>query len=188
MTPAIIWGAGNLGRALARTMAATRAFEVVAVVETDPSARGRRLSDLVPGLRFDAPIHPTIADCASLGPATVFHATTSAPGPVMQQVLAAIDAGHSVISAAEWLFHPWLRFGGQAAALDAAARAANVRVLGCGINPGFCFETLPILLARTLHGITGLDIRRVSDASGVGPSDFAHLGFGLPEEAFFEAV
>ena len=86
------------------------------------------------------------------------------------------------------MFHPWLRFGGEAATLHTAARRHGTHVLGCVINPGFCFESLPLLLLRTVHGVRSIEVRRTSDVGGIGPSDFAHLGFGLDATTFAARV
>ena len=184
MKPAIIWGFGQLGTALASAIEASPHFALAGVVDHDPAA-ATRLSNFV-GSGPLVPFHPSIADVTE--PAVVFHATTSAPDLATAQVLAAIQAGHSVLSAAEWLFHPWLRFADEGAALDASARERGLHVLGCGINPGFCFEALPLVLARTAHGIKAVDALRVANVGGIGPSDFAHLGFGLEADAFAAQV
>ncbi|MCW6512161.1 hypothetical protein [Lichenifustis flavocetrariae] len=184
MRPAILWGFGSLGRALATAIGVSRRFDIVAVIDTDPSLVGRTVSDLVPASRCDARVLATLDDYTDPRPVTLFHATTSDPSLVTTQILAALAKGHSVITAAEWMFHPWLRYGDAAEALDAAARAQATHVIGCGINPGFCFEALPLLLSRTVHNVAAVDILRVADVSGIGPSDFGHVGLGLNEEAF----
>lgn len=184
MKPAVIWGFGQLGAALATAIKATGSFHLAAVIDTDPEAEARAAAIGAARTRF----HPTLADYDGAGPVTVFHATTSSPTVVMDQVMAALSRGHSVVSAAEWLFHPWLRFGREAVVLDTAARRHGAHVLGVGINPGFCFEALPLLLLRTVHGVRSIEVRRVSDVGGIGPSDFAHLGFGLDAASFAARV
>jgi 4-hydroxy-tetrahydrodipicolinate reductase len=187
MTDAAIFGLGALGRALARAIEASALFRIAAIIDPAPDLAGRSLQALLPGSDSQTVVCPHLAPAPSPG-AVLFHASTSAPAETTQQVLAALEAGYSVVSAAEWLFHPWLRFAAEAAALDAAARARGARVLGCGINPGFAFETLPVLLAKTMPLVRAVEIRRVAHVGGVGPADFAHLGFGLTAEAFAAAV
>lgn len=184
MNPAVIWGFGQLGAALATAIKATGRFHLVAVIDPDAGVEARAGALEAGRTRF----HPTLAGYDGAGPVTIFHATTSSPTVVMEQVLAALSRGHSVVSAAEWLFHPWLRFGSEAVTLDTAARRQGAHVLGVGINPGFCFESLPLLLLRTVHGVRSIEVRRMSDVGGIGPSDFAHLGFGLDAATFAARV
>ena len=188
MKPVIIWGYGQLGAALASAIEASGRFKLLAVIENDPAAAARAEAEVGAGTRSGATVHGGLADYGGPAPATIFHATTSAAQAVTEQLLFALGLGHAVVSAAEWLFHPWLRFAEAAEALDVAARAGSTHVLGCGINPGFCFESLPLLLSRTVHSVRSIDILRVSDVGGVGPSDFAHLGFGLDAAAFAAQV
>ncbi|WP_336801145.1 hypothetical protein [Kaistia sp. MMO-174] len=177
-----LFGFGNLGRALFAALQASPDFEIVTIIDDAPDLVGHPVADVVPGTSCDLSIQATLPPAA--GPTILFHASTSAPDRATAQILAGLKAGYSVLSAAEWLFHPWLRYGAEFEALDGAARASGTTVMGCGINPGFCFETLPILLSRTLVEVTKLDILRVSNVGGVGPADFAHLGFGLSPETF----
>lgn len=184
MMDAAIVGYGTLGRAIHRVLAQSSAARLSVVVDCAPALVG------VPAVADLGPPGPAIV--AALPPATVptvlFHATGSDPDAVTHEILAAVRSGYHVISAAEWLFHPWMRYAERADEIDRAARAAGVTVLGCGINPGFCFESLPVLIARTIGRIDSVEILRVSDVSGIGPSDFAHLGFGLTPDQFAAGV
>lgn len=177
-----IFGFGNLGRALLAAMRASGGFEIAAIIDHAPGLRGAAASAVFPAGGHDGIIAAGLPP--AVGPTVLFHASTSAPDRATAEIVAALKAGYSVVSATEWLFHPWLRYGREAEAIDRAARAAGTVALGCGINPGFCFETLPILLSHTMARVERLDILRISNVSGVGPADFAHLGFGLPEDAF----
>lgn len=183
---ATIYGFGTLGRALYSTLSERGALPVAAVIDNAPGLAGAVLTDILPaaasGERILAELPP------ATGPTVLFHASTSNPARATAEIVAALEAGYSVVSAAEWLFHPWLRYGREAEAIDSAARAAGTVALGCGINPGFCFETLPILVSRTMARADRLDILRISNVSGVGPADFAHLGFGLDEATFRDRV
>ncbi len=183
---ALLFGFGSLGRALLAALQGAGDIEIVAIIDDAPALAGQAVAALLPGNASDLVIRADLP--AADGPTVLFHASTSAPDRATREIIQAIEAGYSVISAAEWMFHPWLRFGEAAAHIDGAARAAGTVVLGCGINPGFVFETLPILLARTVAQVDRLEILRISNVCGVGPADFAHLGFGLTVERFAERV
>ncbi|MBB5753729.1 hypothetical protein [Prosthecomicrobium pneumaticum] len=173
-----LFGFGSLGRALLAAAAAMPDVTVATIVDHAPGLAGTAVEGPAGSLTVAPRLPPAAA------PTVLFHATTSDPERATAEIVAALEAGYAVVSAAEWLFHPWLRFPRAAEAIDRAARAAGRAALGCGINPGFCFEALPILAARTLARVDRFDILRISNVSGVGPSDFAHLGFGLDEATF----
>lgn len=179
---AAILGFGNLGRAILAALAARPSSEIAAIVDTAPGLAGAQAVSVFPAGGDHGAIVSALPPAD--GPTVLFHASTSEPTHATAEIVAALEAGYSVVSAAEWLFHPWLRYGREADAIDAAARQSGMVALGCGINPGFCFETLPVLVSHTMAEAKRFEILRVSNVSGVGPADFAHLGFGLREADF----
>jgi 4-hydroxy-tetrahydrodipicolinate reductase len=183
---AVIWGVGGLGQALLR---AAPAYDVavVALVDQDSAKVGRPLADM-PSAAQSGNVLAELPPRKSTGADVVFQSTNSHRETVTRQILAAVEAGYSVVTAAEWMFHPWLRHRDESAAIDAAARKAGVRVVGCGINPGFVFDVLPVLLSHITHSISSIEITRVSNVSGEGPAGFRHLGFGLDRANFGKRV
>lgn len=193
MADIVLFGCGALGTRLLRVLERDYpAIEVVGAVDHDPVMAGRTIGDLGHSARFaGVPVMPDLAGC--LGalprlPRALVHMTESKPERIEAQLIRALDAGLNVVSAAESMFHPALRFAGFADRLDAAARRAGVSITGMGINPGFSYDTLPLLLARATSGITSVRIRRCIDVTGTGPGDIEHVGYGLTPEAFRDGV
>jgi 4-hydroxy-tetrahydrodipicolinate reductase len=181
---AIIWGFGKLGREIARAIAARPAdrLEIVAIVDTSKLLCGRAAAELVPGLGADLRI---VASLAEAPPADIiFHGTETTVAIVEPQLLEALALGCDVITAAEWMFHPWLLHADVAGRIDEAARRVGRRIMGCGINPGFAFDTLPLVFGRTLAGITSIEMLRISNVSGSGTDGFKHVGLALSEAEF----
>jgi 4-hydroxy-tetrahydrodipicolinate reductase len=186
----ILFGVGALGALLLDCLATGYPLiEVVGAVDNDPAKAGRRLGDVHPGTPPAARgivIAPTLAAC--LGgldaPAhLLFHMTESVLAHVEGQMTEALDAGLNVLSASEAMFHPALRYPDVAERLDAAARRSGVSISGTGINPGFSFDSLPLLLARVTSGVRAIRISRTIDVTGTGPGDIDHVGYGLwPDE------
>jgi 2,4-diaminopentanoate dehydrogenase len=80
------------------------------------------------------------------------HCTGSHLAQVESQLHALIEAGLDVVSTCEELAWPWFHHPAEAGRLHAAARAAGVRLLGTGVNPGFVMDLLPVVLsAMTLR-------------------------------------
>jgi 4-hydroxy-tetrahydrodipicolinate reductase len=164
-------------------------IRVLGAADKSPRKTGRKLSDLypdVPGIDGIV-VSPSIEQCfAGINEKVdvVYHMTESVPHDIEPQLAAAINAGANVISAGEAMFHPALRHGEFTARIDALARSRGVSVVGVGINPGFSFDALPLLLARLSSGVRKVDIDRVIDVTGTGPGDIAHVGYLLRPHEF----
>jgi 4-hydroxy-tetrahydrodipicolinate reductase len=185
----VLFGVGALGSLVIGCLEADHPLiEVVGAVDCDPAKAGRRLGDLHPGLAngADVVVAPSLGSClAGLAapPDLVYHMTESEPARIEGQLIEALAAGANVISASEAMFHPGLRHAAFAARLDAAARAAQVSIAGVGINPGFSFDALPLMLGRVTSAVRTVTISRTIDVTGTGPGDIDHVGYGLwPDE------
>lgn len=181
----ILYGVGALGALVVECLATGYPLlRVVGAVDSAPGKAGRRLDALFPD--YDRAegvvIRATFAECLSdlAGEANVvLHMTESVLDHVEGQLREALVAGLDVISASEAMFHPGLRFPEVAGRLDAAAKAAGVSITGVGINPGFSFDALPLMLARCTSGVKRVTISRTIDVTGTGPGDIDHVGYGL---------
>ncbi|AJY46284.1 hypothetical protein [Martelella endophytica] len=193
MTDIILQGCGALGSRLLRVLENDyRALNVVGAIDNAPEKSGKTLGAICGTTRFaDVTITPDLASClAGLleKPAALIHMTESKPGRIESQLSEALQAGLNVISAAESMFYPWLRFGDMAERLDKLARSQNVSITGMGINPGFSYDSLPLLLARATSNVTAVRINRTIDVTGTGPGDIEHVGYGLTPEQFNAGV
>lgn len=193
MTRVVLFGVGAMGGRLLRVLEADYpGLEVVAAVDRDAAKAGRTLGEVTGWNRFGgvriAPDLPTALAAVPARPDVLVHMTESKPHLIREQLLAALAAGLNVVSAAESMFHPGLRFGQFAAELDAAAKAAGVSIAGTGINPGFSYDVLPLVLARGTSAVRRVTIHRCIDVTGTGPGDIEHVGYGLTREAFRERV
>ena len=189
----VLFGVGALGALMLDCLkTGYPLIEIVGAVDNDPAKIGRRLGDLCPGAPGgNVVVAPTLADCLArlTAPAhLLYHVTESVLAHVEGQMIAALDAGLNVLSASEAMFHPALRYPDVAARLDAAARRKAVSISGTGINPGFSFDSLPLVLARVTSGVTRINIARTIDVTGTGPGDIDHVGYGLWPAEFDEKI
>ncbi len=193
MADIILFGCGALGSRLLRALEQDYALvRVVGAIDHAPSKAGRTLGEVCGTTRFaDVPVSPDLDTCLrglATRPDALIHMTESKPAHIEAQLMAALDAGLNVLSAAESMFYPWLRFPEFSARLDAKAREKGVTLLGTGINPGFSYDTVPLLLARATGTVTSVTINRTIDVTGTGPGDIEHVGYGLTPEAFHAGV
>ncbi|GGL98110.1 NAD(P)H-dependent amine dehydrogenase family protein [Nakamurella endophytica] len=190
--PVVVVGLGALGRFFVRAAAADPRIAIVGAVDTDPAKIGRTVEQ-VTGESTGAGL-PVAGDLATLirqvpvRPQVLVHMTESRPDRILQPLLDGIAAGLHVLSAAESMFHPWLRYPEHARRLHEAATAAGVTVTGTGINPGFVSDQLVLDVAAASTGITGIRLSRAVEVSDTGPGDVEHVGFGLSVEEFRRRV
>ncbi|WP_266339032.1 hypothetical protein [Kaistia nematophila] len=190
----ILFGLGCLGSLVVECLSqGYPGIRVVGAVDHDPAKAGQRLDALYPGFvgAGDVIVRPTLAEClADGGDAAdlLYHLTESAPAKIEAQLLDALAAGLDVLSASEAMFHPALRHGAFAARLDQAAKAKGVTITGTGINPGYSFDALPLVLARATSGVRRVTITRAIDVTGTGPGDIDHVGYALWPAEFDEKI
>jgi 4-hydroxy-tetrahydrodipicolinate reductase len=187
-TPIVIQGIGALGRLFAGVALGDPRIRLLGVVDIDPAKAGRSVGEVTGDPAGDKV--PVVADLGELlrrvpePPAVLVHMTESRPDRITGPIIEATRHGLNVVSAAESMFYPQLRYPGQAAQIDAAARENGVTVTGTGINPGFVFDQLVLDVAAATTGIRHIALRRTVEVSDTGPGDVEHVGFGLPAAEF----
>lgn len=189
----ILYGCGALGTRLLRVLEADYpAITVVGAIDTAPRIAGQTLGAACNSTRFaSVRIHDSLSNCLSAlpaRPAALVHMTESKPERIEGQLAEGLTAGLNVISAAESMYYPWLRFPDFSSRLDALARAKGVSLTGMGINPGYSYDAVPLLLARATSAVSSVRIRRTIDVTGTGPGDIEHVGYGLTPEEFRAGV
>ncbi|WP_037078765.1 NAD(P)H-dependent amine dehydrogenase family protein [Neorhizobium vignae] len=189
MKTVVLFGVGAMGGRLLRVLEADYpGIKVVAAIDTDAAKIGRTLAEVTGyqrfgGIKIVGDLATALAEL-SKKPDVLVHMTESKPHLIKDQLLAALNAGLNVVSAAESMFYPGLRYGAFADVLDSAARANGVSITGTGINPGFSYDVLPLVLARGTSAVKRLTIHRCIDVTGTGPGDIEHVGYGLTPEEF----
>lgn len=162
----VLFGLGAIGLEVARLALTKRSLRVVAAVDADPGKLGKDLADL---LGLPGPLGvPVTADSRAAVAAraqVVIHSTQSFFPDILDQLQSLASLGLNVISSAEELFYPYLKYASDAEALDRHASAHGVRVLGTGVNPGFVMDTLPLVASAVSPEATHLRIERIVNAS-----------------------
>jgi len=193
-TRVILFGLGALGGLVIDCLkTGYPLIRIVGAVDHAPNRAGRRMGDIYDGLgeASDVVVAATLRECLDGldAPAhLLYHMTESTPSHIESQLIEALEAGLHVISASEAMFHPALRYPDFSQRLDAAARARDVSITGVGINPGFSFDSLPLLLGRVTSGVKRVTISRTIDVTGTGPGDIDHVGYGLWPKEFDEKI
>lgn len=177
--PVILVGQGEKTRIIARALLSHPELQLVAAVSKSKTP--------IP----EAPGVPVLARSAEAFPRAKGGVVVLERGhrldDVARELLAAIDAGLSVISTCEELIHASFVDPDFADKVDEAAWRRGVSVLGVGLHAGFFFDRL----VATVAGVVGLPERveaeRVVGVEG-SPGLLQAAGVGLSEAEFDEGV
>lgn len=176
-------GLGKLGQLLVNRLGRRQDVELVAVIDVDPAKAGRpvdEVMDLRTGL--DLEVSGSLAAAREADVALV--ATTSrlaSVAPVLREIAA---LGTNAITICEEAVYPWYEFPAESKELDAVARDNGVSILGCGSNPGFLMDLLPIVCTLGLERVTAVRMRRSLDMRPHRPERLTRFGLGLTPEEF----
>lgn len=188
-TRVVCYGLGPIGMGIARLACLRSGIQVVGAIDIDPQKAGRDLGDL---LGRDAIGVPVSADAAatlnSTRPDVVLHATRSSLAAVASQLQECIAARADVVSTCEELAYPWSAQPQFAAELDAAARAAGVKLLGTGVNPGYAMDALPVMLTAACAEVRAVRVLRIVDAAQRRGPLQRKIGAGLTPDEFAQCV
>ncbi len=163
----VSFGLGPIGQRAAALAASKTSLDLVGAIDVDPALVGRDLgellgSDSVDGITVSADAAATLQDAR---PDAVIHCTSSFLPVVGDQLMAIAESGCNVISSTEELLWPRLQHPDIADRIDQAAQAANVSVLGTGVNPGFVMDCLPAFASSVCYGVESVVCRRYVDAT-----------------------
>jgi 4-hydroxy-tetrahydrodipicolinate reductase len=167
-----------------------KSLRLVGGVDINPDKVGKDLGEV---LQISRTLNLTVSNdlvavLEQSKPDVVLHCTSSFLNSVEEQLNLCIQAGSSVISSSEELFHPYRRDGEWSSKLDNLAKAHGVTVTGTGVNPGFSLDILPLTLSSVCADISRIDATRVSDAGKRRLPLQKKVGAGLTPEEFRRLV
>ena len=182
-------GLGFIGQEIARAALRSEELELIGATDLSPGLVGKKISDVLglPAGTFKVARDLQTAIGKRRG-VVLLHATGSKLPDVMEQLLHAIKLGLCVVSTCEELAFPYFRHPALADKLDAAAKRANVSVLGTGVNPGFVLDRLVATAAQVCGPVRHVKVTRIVDARTRREALQRKVGAGLTEDQFFELV
>lgn len=183
-----VYGLGPIGMLIAKSIVERSELQLVAAFEIDPSKVGKDLGEL---LGLSKKLNLTVSNESSATEILrkkdvdiVLHSTSSYLDKIYPQIVKCIEAGVDLISTSETLVNPWYRYPELASKIDEMAKEQNVSILGAGVNPGFIFDTLPILMTSVCTKVSSLRVVRSLDASKRRFSFQKKYGLSLSIEEF----
>lgn len=183
-----IYGVGYIGRLLAKELL-RRGYEIVVAIDVDPNKVGKDLGELIGCDKIGVKIsNKPKLELTKNKPDVVLHATGSYLNQVYEQIATIVKCKANVISTCETLAFPYYRYPSLARSLDELARRNSVRILGSGVNPGFIFDSLIILLTAVCSEVKYIHAVRSLDASKRRISFIKKIGVGLSPKEFHDKL
>ena len=162
-------------------------MDVVAAVRRPSPADGGQLplGDAWTGVRVRTDPEAMLEEAR---PDVALVATRSELDSVLPVVELCARKGVHVACTSEELAWPDVEQPGAGASLHRTAEEAGVVIAATGINPGFAFDALPLVLAGAAWDVSEIVVQRTLDASVFGRDVHRSLGIGYTEPDFRNAV
>jgi hypothetical protein len=170
----VLVGLGAIGAALADECLRRNDFKLLAAV--DPIKEGTKVGPV--------DVQPTFTVPPGRPGDVAFVTTRSALQAAAGELEAAMKRGFDVVTTCEELAFPWVSQPALAKHLDRVAKARGVRLLGCGVNPGFVMDALPVLVSGTCMDVTSIRVSRTVDLARRRPQLAKKMGTGLDERTW----
>jgi len=186
----VSFGLGPIGLAACALLLDKSSLQLVGAIDVSPELVGKDLAELLDRPEPTGVMVEADAEAAldRLLPDVVVHCTSSFLPEVVEQLLACVRRGVSVVSSTEELLvadhqHPEL-----AAQLDAAAIEGRASIVGTGVNPGFAMDYLPVLASAVTSNVTAVRCVRVVDAATRREPLQRKVGAGLSKSEFHKQL
>jgi len=177
------YGIGPIGAEIARLLLTKPWVKLVAAVDVDPAKIGKDVGEVI-GFGRETGIKVTRG--LEVKAEVVCHSTGSRLREVSSQLSQLLERGSHVVSTCEELSFPL--DGEIREQLQKVARAANVTLLGTGVNPGFVMDKLPLTLTAVCQRVDSIQIIRVQNASTRREPLQRKVGAGMSVAEFKSAV
>ncbi|MCF7932861.1 MAG: hypothetical protein K9K93_06810 [Acholeplasmataceae bacterium] len=177
----IVWGFGAMGRGMADMLLDKKGVTVVGVVDLNQTLIGKPFTTVLnrPEHRGVSITDDIDALLSSVKADVLLLATDSFVEGAYEKILKAVSYGVNVISTAEEMAYPMAGHEVMTKAMDQAAKAKGVSVLGTGINPGFIMDLLVVALSGVMRDVTMIEAERVNSLSPFGPAVMHEQGVGI---------
>ena len=184
MTRLVQIGMGPLGARIYRMALEKGRESVVAAVDISPQLAGTDAGVHCGATAAGFPIADNLNEALKARPEVAVLTTVSDMERISPQILEIVSHGIPVVSTCEELSYPWDEAPELARQIDQAAKAANVAVLGTGVNPGFLMDSLPTMLTGVCSHVEKVEVSRYQDAQFRRIPFQQKIGAGLTPEQY----
>jgi 4-hydroxy-tetrahydrodipicolinate reductase len=184
------YGLGPVGLEIVETLLTRPWAELVGVIDMDADKAGKDVGRFLKTAHQTGIIvskHPDDV-LSRTSPDVVTHATSSEMQTIYPQLVKMLEHEVNIISTAEELTYPFVKYPETAQKLDDLAKSKKKVVLGTGVNPGFLLDTLPVVLSGVCQQVTSIRAERVVDAARMSLPFQRRSGAGLTTLEFERRV
>lgn len=142
------YGLGPIGLGIVETLLSRPWIQLVGAIDIDRNNVGKDVGQLLENPRTIGILASDKVDdvLSRTSPDLVTHATSSYMKTITSQINQIVElAGSNVVSTAEELSYPFVKYPELAKEIDERARAHRAVVLGTGVNPGFILDHWQLL-------------------------------------------
>lgn len=183
-----VYGLGSIGTHLSDVLIDKDGFELQGAVDIDPEIVGTELGEVLDREPVGITVtddHEQLHSGHDIDVSLI--TTTSFFDEVRPLVEQCIQAGTDIVSTSEEMFFPTPDREDVAAELDSLAKEHGVTVVGTGMNPGFIFDSLPLLLSSVCTDVSHIQAERFANLSPYETAQ-SRFGAGLPLEEYRERL
>lgn len=182
------FGLGAMGSVMARLVLQKKNLELVGAVVRSEEDEGKDIGELI-GLKKKTGVFATTnAKKLYKDADAMLHAAVSYVPKVWEQIKPAVDAGLNVVSIAEEMGYPFVKYPKICKEMDTLAKKRKVSILGSGINPGFAMDLMPVMISGICEEVRSVKVTRIIDFAPFGASIQKNIGIGLKPVEFREGV
>lgn len=186
----IQFGLGAMGSVMASMILEREDLQLVAAIDRDPAKEGKDLAQVLKlKKKTGVKVYTNAQEVFDNFKADVMlHAAVSYVPKVWEQIRPAIEKGINVITIAEEMGYPFVKYPSICNEMDSVAKEYHARILGSGINPGFAMDLVPLLITGICRDVKSIKVTRYIDFSPFGPAIQHNIGIGLSVKEFKTGV
>ena len=175
-----------MGTEMAKIILKKKDLELVGAIVNRPEKNGKDIGELIGirkkvGIKAYNDIKKVYNECDA---DVMLHASVSYVPKVWEQIQPAVSKGINVITIAEEMGYPFVKYKTLSKKIDSAAKKHDVSILGSGINPGFAMDLMPVILTGICNEVELIKVTRLIDFSPFGPSIQKNIGIGMDVKEF----
>jgi len=184
----IQYGLGTTSGTMAKFMLEREGIEIVGAIDIDKEKVGKDIGEV---LGLDEKVGVIVSDdpdvvITKTKADIMVHGTVSFAPEVWSQIAKAVEAGMNVITIAEEMAYPYVKYPKLAEEIDKKAKQHRVSVLGTGVNPGFAMDLLVLLICGVCQQIRKIRVNRLVNFSPFPAPLLRKLGIGFTVDEFNE--
>lgn len=183
-------GLGAMGSMMAKIILKKKDLELVGAIIRDEKDNGKDVGNILKLKKKTGVKAYTNAKelFRKEKPDVMLHAAVSYVPDVWKQIKPAVESGISVITIAEEMGWPYVKYPKICREMDKTAKKHNARILGSGINPGFAMDLMPLVISGICQEVKSVKVTRVIDFSPFGPAIQKNIGIGMAPKEFKKGI